>query len=289
MLMSQTSPQNPYKCKIHNHSNVYNGFLGFFFNVYFRKDHLENTCLLVFPLLKWRGIRSVELTFTQEMWSWICEAYTIIWLAYRLLTEVRDTWFRLFLKWITSTRLLPKGYWFTKTAKSVFLLLSSRQTGLRSKHTNSHLKAVGFTPMVRCVFLSSPKFSNWTREKKKPHWKLPVWFAGCQPEYLAAAGGPVGLRAAADVVLVGAGLVSAFSWQVGMLLTEAAVKAMGWAASRESLFRNEGGKNKIYFLLGQYRCGVTTMHLGAAGHQSLLCHHQCWGDHSRTMLWKLYF
>lgn len=87
--------------------------------------------------------------------------------------------------------------------------------------------------------------------KEKPCRKLPAWFAGCQLEYLAAPGAPVGLRAAADAVLAGAGLTSAFSWRAGMLLAEAAVKAADWVASRESLFRSEGGKIKMHFLLGQ--------------------------------------
>jgi len=83
--------------------------------------------------------------------------------------------------------------------------------------------------------------------KKQPHWKLPAWFAGCQPECLAAPGGPAGLRAATGAVLAGPGLASALSWW-------AAVKAGGCVASRESLFRNKGEKrNKMHFLLEQER------------------------------------
>jgi len=53
----------------------------------------------------------------------------------------------LFVKPITSIRLLTEGYWFTKTVKAVSLLFS-KQTGLYSKHTNSHFKAVVFTTRI---------------------------------------------------------------------------------------------------------------------------------------------
>lgn len=80
------------------------------------------------------------------------------------LIEVWGNWFCLFVRTITSLRLLTKSYWFTKMAKLVFLLLFSKQTGLFSKPTNSHLKPVVFTPKVKFVFLSHPKAFRWTRK-----------------------------------------------------------------------------------------------------------------------------
>lgn len=140
----------------------------------------------------------------------------------------------------------------------------------------------------------SPSFPQvFKANKEKLHWKLPAWFGGCQPEYLGAPGGAVGLRPAAEAVLAGAGLTSAFSWRAGMLLAEAAVKAAGWVASRESLFGNEGGgKNEMHFLLGpgafgQRRCGATPLH--PTEQHPPLRRRQGQGGHPRRMLGKLYF
>lgn len=155
------------------------------------------------------------------------------------LIEVWGNRFCLFVKLIAFMRLLTKGYRFTKMAKLVFLLLFSQQTGLFSKPTNSHLKPVVFHAQGEVCF---PEPSKGLKvNKKKPLWKLPAWLGGCQP--LAEPRGAAGLRTAAGEELAGAGLTSTVSWQAGTLLTGA-----GWAASRESLFRNEGRVNKCLLL-----------------------------------------
>lgn len=99
-----------------------------------------------------------------------------------LLTEVRDIWFCLFVKPITSMRLFTKGYRFTRTARSVFPLLFSKHAGLYSKQTNSHLKAAVFTPMVKYVFLSYPKVFKRPRKTSLKvtclACRLPAWVLG---------------------------------------------------------------------------------------------------------------
>lgn len=195
-----------------------------------------------------------------------------------LLIDVWGIWFCLFVKPVTSMRLLTKGNWFTKMAKLVFLLLFSEQTGLYPKATNSHLKPVVFTPTVKSVFLSHPKVLRWTRKSLSGSYLL-------------------GLEAASPWQNPGAPLAwGLWCWQEQVSHPRCPGRqgrsSPGQAGQLPGSHCPETRKSKQMPLartgeLLKWRCGVTFPHPSARKQDPLVCHHQqCWGSYTLTLLFK---
>lgn len=197
---------------------------------------------------------------------------------------------------ITSMRLLTKGYWFTRTAQSVFLLFS-KQTGLYSNHTNSHLKAAVLTPTVKYIFPELSKGLSATKKRKASLLVtclvcgLPAWVLGSPRGSRRLEGcsrcGTGGSGSHVSVFLAGGHAPRCGGRKSGRLGSLQGITVQKWGKKKWNAFL----ARTWAFVKG--RCGATSLQPGAGGQHPPLCHHQCRGDQPRRMLWiyifKLFF